>query len=271
MPPRPVYSDLETEISAQRLEGLVRDLPHPVALAGGHAVRWTVGKAWRERFGGDYFGSRDIDLAYFVDPAWNEDAFRASAAGQAPERIKAMHYEPHGMYRFRLLVDASGEVIQEEPGPPAIAGVDYAQLILDPLMTADHPKAKQVLGWRPIVEPLLAHAFHDPHRRRELTELGSDVYLPSPGSLIATKLGHLEERAGDKALKDLCDIYALVAYGGADTSTVVQEIHDVLPDVPRRVQLAINHELLPEACDHLDIGAQDFRAIVGPLAIHRAR
>lgn len=271
MPPRPVYSDLETEISAQRLEGLVRDLPHPVALAGGHAVRWTVGAAWRERFGEDYFGSRDIDLAYLVEPAWTEDEFRFSAAGQAPARIKAMQYEPHGMYRFRLLVDASGDVIKEEPGPPAIAGIDYAQLFLDPLMTADHPKARQVLGWNPIVEPLLAPAFREPDLRRELTDLGSNVFLPSQGSLVATKLGHLQERAGDKALKDLCDIYALVAYGGADTTTVTKEIHRLLPEVPRLVQLAIGHEQLAEACGHLDATPQDYRAVVGPLAISRAR
>ena len=271
MSPRPVYSDLETQISAERLEALVRDLPHPVALAGGHAVRWTVGEAWRERFGEDYFGSRDIDLAYQVEPAWTEDEFRASAAGQAPERIKAMKYEPHGMYRFRLLVDASGMIIKDEPAPPAIAGVDYAQLFLDPLMTAEHTMARRVLGWQPLVEPLLAPVFRDRDRRRELTELGSNVYLPSPGSLIATKLGHIEDRAGDKALKDLCDIYALAAYGGTDAPMLSLEIHDVLPDAPRRVQLAIGHEHLRDACDHLDVRAQDYRAVVGPLAIRRAR
>jgi hypothetical protein len=269
--PRPVYSDLETLVSAQRLQGLLRNLPHPVALAGGHAVRWTVGQAWRQRFGEDYFGSRDIDLAYLVESRWTEDEFRASAAGQAPGRIKALGYEPYGMYRFRLLVDAAGREIEDEPRPPAIAGIDYAQLFLDPLMTADHPKSRQVLGWQPLVEPLLAPVFRESKLRRELTELGRNVFLPSPGLLIATKLGHIEDRAGDKALKDLCDIYALAAYGGADRMTMTQEIHSLLPDAPRRVQLAIGHELLTEACVHLDINEPDYRAVVGPLAIDGMR
>lgn len=111
----------------------------------------------------------------------------------------------------------------------------------------------------------------EPGLRRELTELGNNVYLPSQGLLIATKLGHLEERAGDKALKDLCDIYALATYGGADMTKLTQEIHGLVPEVPRLVQLAIGHKQLAEACGHLEINAQDYRAVVGPLAVRRDR
>ena len=47
--PNPVYVDLLTQESEKRLAALVRDIPHPVTLAGGHAVRLRVQERWFER------------------------------------------------------------------------------------------------------------------------------------------------------------------------------------------------------------------------------
>lgn len=178
--PTPVYRDVLTEESGARLARLVQDLPHPVALAGGHAVRYIVRKGWKDRFGQSYFGSRDIDVCYYVDPEWSEEEFRSSAAGQAPERIREIGYQPMGVFRFGLWVDTGGNVLDEEPGPPKMRGVDYDLLNLDPMVTHIHPAADEVLGYKPIDEPLLAHAFTEEHLRTTVEELGKTSTSPPP-------------------------------------------------------------------------------------------
>src|SRR5581483_885534 len=111
--PEPEYNDVLTRASADRLAQLVRDLPHPVALAGGHAVRLRVEKEWRRAFGQEYFGSRDIDLCYYVDPAWSSQELRESAVGRAPARIREVGYKPLGMFRFGIILDSKGNVLEQ--------------------------------------------------------------------------------------------------------------------------------------------------------------
>lgn len=265
--PTPVYRDVLTEESQARLARLVQDLPHPVALAGGHAVRYIVREGWKDRFGQSYFGSRDIDVCYYVDPEWSEEEFRSSAAGQAPERIQEIGYQPMGVFRFGLWVDADGNVLDEEPGPPKMRGVDYDLLNLDPMVTHIHPAADEVLGYKPIDEPLLAHAFTEEHLRTTVEELGEDVYVPTAPLLAATKLKSLPDRnKRDKAVKDLCDLSVLADFGDASSPEIRRTIHDLLPDASASVNTALDHESLETALDHLDLAGADFRAVVGPLA-----
>lgn len=266
--PKPVYDDVLTQESEARLTRLVDDLPQPVALAGGHAVRYAVTERWTRRFGEDYFGSRDIDVCYLVDPDWSEEQLRKSAAGQAPDRIKELGYKPMGSYRFGLWVDNEGNVLDREPDPPKMLGVDYHVLAIDAMVTERHPLDKEVLGFTPIDEPLLKHVFQDPAYRTTLDELGPSVHLPTAPVLVATKLKSLPDRgAPDKAVKDLCDLYALTAFGGASTTDIRTVTHEVLAGVPQLVDGAIQHDHLEDALDHLDLSAEDYRAAVGPIAL----
>lgn len=115
--PTPLYNDVLTQESAKRVKDLLKDLPHPVALVGGHAVRLTVQHAWQNRFGEDYFGSRDIDVCYRVDPRWTLDEFRTSAIGQAGRRIKEIGYIPMGTFHFGLYLSHDGQVLERDPPP----------------------------------------------------------------------------------------------------------------------------------------------------------
>lgn len=81
--PNPVYDDLLTVESGRRLAAIVQKLPEPVALCGGHAVRYRVRDEWKRQFNQEYFGSRDIDVAYHVRPDWTDEQLEESALGQA--------------------------------------------------------------------------------------------------------------------------------------------------------------------------------------------
>lgn len=266
--PTPLYNDVLTQESAKRLEGLLKDLPHPVALVGGHAVRLAVQHAWKGHFGEDYFGSRDIDVCYWVDPQWTVDEFQSSAIGQAPHRIKEIGYIPMGTFHFGLYLSNDGHVLQKDPPLPAILGIDFHLLRLDPMVTHIHPHSKEVLGFHPIDEPLFAHVFNDESLRRQVPELDDNVYLPTTPVLVASKLKSLPGRnKEDKAIKDLCDLYALVSYGGASMDSIRQGVHRMLDSAPRLVDGAMKNAALPRALTHLDLEPADFRAVVGPVAL----
>lgn len=266
--PTPVYIDLLTRESEARLAALVRDLPHPVALAGGHAVRLRVQDAWRARYGEAYFGSRDIDIAYHVDPAWTKEQLRASTAGQARARITQIGYKPSGAYSFSLILDDKGAEMTEPPPPGKMEGVDYHVLKIDAMVTHPHPDQKEVLGFNPIDEPLLAPVFHEPSLRSAMPAFGPDVYLPTAPVLVATKLKSLPERTqDDKAVKDLCDLYALVAHGGTTSTEIRRHVHAALPNVRDLVRAALADSFLDKASDHLGIPQRDFHAVIAPLEL----
>lgn len=266
--PNPVYLDVLTKESEARLAHLVRDLPHPVSLAGGHAVRLRVEAGWRAAFGSGYFGSRDIDLAYFVDPAWSLDELKASAAGQAPDRIVATGFRRAGSFRFSIFLDDEGRELAAEPPPPKMRDVDYHELSLDPMVTNFHDELPKLWRFKPIDEPILARVFHEPDLRDLLPAMGPNVYLPKAPVLVATKLKSLPERTkDDKAVKDLCDLYALTRYGGTTVAETRRVVHRVLPEAAARVADALGSPFLAEAAGHLDLDERAYRAVVAPLAV----
>lgn len=268
MPPTPVYDDALTRESAKRLDHLVRGLPHPIALAGGHAVRYRVIDAWKRRFNQEYFGSRDIDVIYYVDPAWTRDQLAESAFGQAPSRLKVAGYKPHATFNFSAIVDNQGHSLDTEPKWPKMLGVDFHLLFVDPMVTHAHDLAKDVVGFVPIDEPILGEVFRDQTKRDELKPLGPNVYLPTADLLVAAKLKSLPDRTkDDKQVKDLCDLYALAAFGGATTRGIAETVHRLIPGAGALVNGATNHEKLGEAARHLDVQVNDFRAVIGPLAV----
>jgi len=265
--PHPVYESVLTKASEARLPALVRDMPHPVALAGGHAVRYAVEENWMDAFGIGYFGSRDIDTIYLVDPNWTTEELHASAAAKAPARIAALGYKPHGSFRYMLLLDESGNPIDEEP-PMAIDDVTIHRLYIDPMVTHIHSELRQLWGFTPVDEPRLTEVFQSEEARSTWAVLGDNVYLPSTPHLVTTKLNSLPQRTkDDKAVKDLCDLYALAAYGGAAMTEIRTTTHRLLANTAQLVQSALGNEHLPEALDHLDITRRDFEAVIGPIAL----
>lgn len=136
------------------------------------------------------------------------------------------------------------------------------------MVTHVHPQSKKVLGFHAIDEPVFSHVFSDASLRKTKPELGENVYLPTTPVLVASKLKSLPGRnKEDKAIKDLCDLYALVAFGGVSVMSIRQVVHRILDDVPRLVENATKNGALPDALAHLDLDLADFHAVVGPLAL----
>jgi hypothetical protein len=263
--PKAVYEDVLTQASADRLRSLVTGIPHPVAIAGGHAVLHNVRQRWKARFGQDYFGSRDIDVIYRVDPTWSQAQVEASAAAQAPTRIEKLGYKPIS-FRYQQILDDKGRVLEKEPNF-TIEDVTLFRLYIDPMVTHQHPHLERVWHFKPIDEPLLTPVFLDPQARWTTKEFGDQVFIPAPPYLVATKLKSLKTRTkDDKAVKDLCDLYALTAYGGADQLAIRRVVHALLPDAVPLVQGAITSDHLPKALDHLDLDRNAYQAVIGPLA-----
>lgn len=270
--PDPVYTDVLTQESARSLGGLLHDLPSPVALAGGHAVRLRVADAWRQRFRADYFGSRDIDVCYEVRAAWSEAEFRQSAAALAARRLRELGFEASGAFRFVRYVDDDGRPLAREPASPKQLGTDYHGLFVDPMVSATHPLSKKVLGFTPIDDPVLQTVFDEPRLRNELIQFGPKVYLPATSVLVATKLKSLPNRTrDDKRIKDLCDLFALLRFGGEPLPGIRRVVHTILPTAPGLVDAALRHAEVETSARHLTISAADFRAVVGPLQLAPAR
>lgn len=192
----------------------------------------------------------------------------ASAAADAPNRMEKLGYTPHGGFRYMLLLGEEGEVLDEEPAM-AIDGVTVHRLYIDPMVTHIHPELEEIWHFTPIDEPLLSEVFEKEDARHPLPDLGPDAYLPATPYLVATKLKSFPDRTkDDKAVKDLCDLYALVAYGGASLADIQAVIHRLLDDVPDRIIKAQASEHLQQALDHLGVSEADYNAVVGPLAVH---
>jgi hypothetical protein len=265
--PIPVYDDVLTRASQSHLGSLVKGLPQPVAICGGHAVRLVVEKEWKREFGERYFGSRDIDIVYFVDINWTRKQLAESPAGLAPNKIRDLGYQASGAFRFERVLDADGNEIQGRPSA-GLEGVDFHVLYIDPLVTRLHPKIRDIMGFVPADEPLIEPVFTDARMRLPHAGLPRNVLLPVPGLLIATKLWHLPERTkDDKAIKDLSDLFALVQYSPSSLGEIRSVVGGCLQNVPELVQKATTHELLDRAVRHLGVSKADFRAAVGPLAI----
>ena len=271
MPPNPPYEDLLTRESSKRLAAILRDLPEPVALGGGHGVRYRVGAAWRNRFGQDYFGSQDIDVVYQVGADWTEAQIRASAIANLKPVLGDLGYRPAAMNRFQAILDRNGKRLDQEPRPPAMLNEDFYYLYVDPIMTSPNPRVRDLIGYPPIVEPVLGRAFTDPRERDVLTDLGPNVYLPSTPLLIAAKLRSLPLRGegSHKAIKDICDLFALTQFGGVPLDSVRERVHQVEPRTPELVNEAVRHPQLDDAVRHLDTDATAFRAVVGSLAVRK--
>jgi hypothetical protein len=96
-------------------------------------------------------------------------------------------------------------------------------MYIDPIVDRIHPRAKEVLGFVPIDEPLLSEVF-DRKKFVMVEEFGAKLILPKPEVLLATKLNSVSNRGKEhKRLKDIADIYALLLYSYAELSDLKRE------------------------------------------------
>ena len=84
---RQYYVDEITDISEQELRPLCQTAEPPACPLGGWAVHLHVNDGFREEYGREYIGSRDVDLGFHVDPDWERDELKAAPVGRSVQRV----------------------------------------------------------------------------------------------------------------------------------------------------------------------------------------
>ncbi len=258
--PTPPYTGPETRVSLDVLRDILPGLPEPIVLLGGWGVRFVVNDLWREATGQDYFGSRDIDLGFHTPPEATLEALRRGNLPAAIRHLEYMGFTRHGafsMVQFHRWED-DGTVTPEKAR--RLLTPDYYTITVDLIASHERRDLRRIAGFQPFSEPLLARVFEEPAERLEKRVEGRVVWLPASHVLLAMKLVSLPERTkDDKALKDLCDIYAIIAYSGGPPARLGAHATSVTGDFHRLVLQARESEFLEPAARHLGIEPQSLR------------
>lgn len=246
--PTPPYTGPETKTSLRVLEELAPGMPEPIMLLGGWGVYFTVRNAWRNTFGEDYFGSRDIDLGFHTP---GTATLAELQAGNLPRTIA--HLETHGfsrqgMYQFLRFHDHE---TNEAIGPEEAArmpGFAYYSIAVDLIIDEQRPDARDIAQFQAFAEPMLRPAFTDAMHRRIQPIRDINVQIPAPHVMLAMKLTSLPQRQkDDKSIKDLCDIYALITASSDDPRTLRSRLHRLMPRATDAVRGAAASPFLNEA------------------------
>ena len=258
--PTPPYTGAEIRVSLDVLRRMLPGLPEPIVLLGGWGVRFVVSDLWREATGQDYFGSRDIDLGFHTPPGVSLETLKSGNLPAALRHLETLGFTREGM--FSLVQYYRWE--DDEPVTPEEAkrllAPDYYMIAVDLIASHQRRDLRGIAGFQPFSEPLLARVFEEPAERLVKRVEGRVVWVPAPHVLLAMKLVSFPERTkDDKALKDLCDMYAIIAYSGVPPATLGLRATSVRDDFQRLVVHARESEFLEQAAGHLDIESQSLR------------
>jgi hypothetical protein len=260
-----LYDATELTHSRLALEDLVSALPDVTLVVGGWAVHGTVNASYLREHGVPYLGSRDIDIGSHVDPSWTEELLLTSPLKRVIDHAGRSGYSPVGPHRFcRYIRKGTGSAVTEEETRGAPVG-DMFYLYLDVLVDRVHPRQEEVLGLRPVVEPVLARVF-DEDMAVEVSIGEQTVSVPPPHVLLATKLKAIHGRQGvDKVIKDACDIYALLWHSPEGLDSVLGSARSEYPEECRSGPDAITDQVALRAAAHLGIEVGTYRATLGRL------
>ncbi len=224
-----MYDDFETQTSYKYLQTVVKALPEPIAMLGGWAVYFQVNDRFREAQGRDYLGSRDIDLGFHIDPEWGPEELRNSALGQSLAILENTLGFKSVM--FRLVKEIHCDTGKElEPGEQVFPHQRF-QMSVDPIIDFAPKNFREIFRFQPMVVPLLAFAFKNQKYRDLVEGFDKKLLLPKSELLVATKLLSIGARdKRDKKVKDICDIFSLLWYGGDMPARIKLKVRQFLPD-----------------------------------------
>ncbi|HLF06246.1 MAG TPA: hypothetical protein VI893_03595 [Thermoplasmata archaeon] len=264
---RPPYSGPEVGASRRLLDELVPRLPEPALLLGGWAVYLIVRENWSRAKGQDYFGSRDIDLGFHTSADLPDARIRS---GNLPATLSCLEGEGFvrngmwGMCRFAAYSDGRTLTEDETKMMPLH---DFYRISVDLIVSARRPDLRQMVGFDPVEEPALEHAFRSESNRLELRLGRTKVLVTAPHLLVVTKLRSLPGRGEDhKAIKDLSDLYAVVGFSGVPAYELARKAARLDPEIPRLGTEAMSHPLLDRAAAGLGIPPPTLRAAIGVIA-----
>lgn len=254
MPPTELYTARETTPARHAVAHLARHLPEPIVLAGGWGVWATVTQRFQAEHGTPYIGSRDADFGFTVNPAWTLRELRASTYAKALAKIEQLGYHPSGTTRYcRWIHYQTGRDLTESDAR-RVPTHDLIQLFVDPMVDAIHPRHTEVFKIKPLDAPLLRPVFSSPEHRTESDLFGTNVWIPDPSTLLAMKFASFPERnKDDKAVKDLCDAYAVAWYGPAKFQDVTRQTRKRFPEECSKARAMVESPFLEMSAQHLGI------------------
>jgi len=214
---RQYYVPQVTALSEQELQAVFGAAEPPVCLLGGWAVHLHVNPGFHSEHGREYIGSRDIDIGVHVDADWSVGELSGTPVGTSISAIEGLGYTKSRFGFVQHFLRESQERISEneasEYGMHEVFQV-YVDVIPD---TTELARFREVFGFKPPAEPLLAPVFAD-----DMGEPLSDYVSWSPASqklivrpalLAAMKVRSLPDRdKSHERVKDVADLHALLWY-----------------------------------------------------------
>lgn len=158
------------------------------------------------------------------------------------------------MYRFVQYHDMESNQIIDEQESRQKPRYSYYEVAVDVIVIHKRDDIKSLIGFEPIVEPILSHVFESPTARSEIRLGDTRAWVPAPHLMIGMKLASIPGRTkDDKALKDLCDLYALIMAGGEPLRSLRKKIHDVNPSVAEQLTWVLDSQWVTPAAGHLAV------------------
>src|SRR3989344_4133450 len=199
-----MYEKYETDLSWKYVKDITRELSKPVIVIGGWAVYFLVNDKFKEFFGKDYLGSKDLDLGYELKGNLKKSNFYRDM-----EYLKKQGFRILG---FRLMQEFHTETKERLSQEKAkkIPSSFIHNIYIDLVVNKIPEDFKKVFGFTPIDEPLVDWVLKNNIKI-------DNFIIPSPEVMLAMKLNSVLGRDKEhKRAKDICDIFALLYCGNID-------------------------------------------------------
>ncbi len=270
--PKPPYTGPETTKSLAILKELMPGLPEPLVLIGGWGVYFTVNRLWKAATGSNYFGSRDIDLGFYTPRSASAQSLKRGNLPATLDFLEKRGFAREGSYSLvRYFAWADGRPLEPEE-TRHLPAYEYYSICVDLIVSHDRRDLRRVARFRPFSEPLLVPIFDDRRLRVARRIQKKTAWIPAPPLLVAMKLKSLPNRTKDeKAAKDLCDLYALVAYSGFEPQSLGSEAAQLDHSVSKLIRQASRSKYLRDAADHLEVPPETITAALRSLLSRERR
>ncbi|WP_235272160.1 nucleotidyl transferase AbiEii/AbiGii toxin family protein [Halanaeroarchaeum sulfurireducens] len=258
---RQYYVPQVTELSEQELQAVFEAAEPPVCLLGGWAVHLHVTPGFHAEHGREYIGSRDIDMGVHVDASWTVEELPTTPVGDSISAIENLGYTKSRFgFVQNFLRDSQERISEGEASQHSMH--DVFQVYIDVIPdTTELDVFREVFGFKPPAEPLLAPAFEE-NKGERLAEYvswspGAEKLIVSPELLAAMKIRSLPDRdKSHKRVKDVADLHALLWYVTDYTDMKTGALEYVSDSDVEQFADAVDDILLEEAASLLQIEPQ---------------
>lgn len=214
---RQYYVPQVTELSEQELQAVFEAAEPPICLLGGWAVHLHVNPGFQSEHGREYIGSRDIDIGVHVGSGWTTEELPGASVGESISAIEDLGYTKSRFgFVQNFLRDSQERISEDEANEYGMHEVFqvYVDVIPD---TTELDGFREVFGFKPPAEPLLAPVFEDdkgePLSKYVSWSPSAQKVIVPPALLAAMKIRSLPDRdKSHKRVKDVADLHALVWY-----------------------------------------------------------